>query len=283
MWSSQTKKFTLKGLTPSEKYRFKAMYDDKYNSYNDQIVQTDGFSFEDSWTQLFSISMNQGGAYGFSKGIWSIKQDKETITCNDISGSWKTSNPTTANQNSPIKNTWFIVPSAFQTLGHKNNGIRLRSVAYSSDGGVTIIDNVPKWAWEATSKGDVPVPAFSPAKNYGAGKITTTIKLCSRPYAVKGYYKFTPYLTDKGAVTAIVYDGKGTKIGEGKVIFDTKVNDWTNFELVIIYTSSEKVAKMDIICASSAGDPTSILLDFDKNRCTALGNELYVDEINLKY
>lgn len=159
----------------------------------------------------------------------------------------------------------------------------MRSVAYSS-GGVAIVDNVGGSGFlaPATSKGDVPVPAFIPTNNYAAGKITTEVNLKTRPYSVTGFYKFIPYGSDKGSVVVEVYNGT-TVIGRGSVIFTDRVTDWMSFEATINYSSAEKATRMVITCSSSAGDPTIIQLGFDKNRCTALGNELSIDEINLNY
>lgn len=142
---NKTAVMEVTGLTPSEKYRIRCIYDGRYNSYNEGIFQTDGFHF-DTWgaTQTFS-NVLYGGRIGWKKNKNNFGNpalsngyedyEKTTLTADNINDAyWATTGSKTIKSDFNPYNTWYLVPSVLKTNGVTGNSVSLRSVAWDNRG-----------------------------------------------------------------------------------------------------------------------------------------------------
>lgn len=178
-------KATLKvtGLTPSEQYRMRGVYDGRYNAVTEAIFQTDGFQFE-SWSSTTLNDVQKGGRLGWKKTEWKIGAggkessgyDKENVSVTvdePTDGYWATVNKKTAAAGFSPWNSWYVVPSTLKIAdGVSGNAARLRSVAWDNRGPAVpdampaTYPDEPQWAWSdpninRSTRADVTPPDLS--------------------------------------------------------------------------------------------------------------------------
>ncbi|MEG1934526.1 MAG: DUF4493 domain-containing protein [Rikenellaceae bacterium] len=186
--TAKTAIMEVTGLTPSEKYRIRCVYDGRYNSFNEGIFQTDGFHFE-NWGATQTLSNVQwGGRIGWKKTTyyaWGAGKhfdgyddyELTTLTADNINDSYWTTNGTkTFSGGFSPYNSWYIAPSILKTGGASGSGVELRSVAWDNRGpavpdgniGLLVYPPEPDWAWSAdnynrNTRDQVAPPDFSTA------------------------------------------------------------------------------------------------------------------------
>lgn len=106
----------------------------------------------------------------------------------------------------------------------------------------------------------------------------------SRPSAIRGYMKYKPVDNDSASIFVEVYRyneaaGKRQTIGKVEGIFTETIEDWTEFNLPIEYTSPATPDSITVLFVSSAG------YDFeDLFNCKGqIGSTLWVDDVAFVY
>lgn len=249
--------------------------------------------------------INKGGEYGYTTGIHSKHQAKETIYYYDYNkdvSPWATVNSKTMPSTATTYNTWYIIAS---TLPNKSNGILLRNVGWDNNG-QTPPSKFGTYAWEATSLSDLNPPTIG---HYSAGKLFLSsgysydhsngtenynegIPFTSRPSALQFKYTYTPTNSDHAYAHIVVEDENGTAIGEGTATFGNQSN-LTETNITVNYIIKDrKAAKLKIMFASSAScsydqkneDSTIKNLTTDnKAQAIRTGSEFYIEDVKLIY
>lgn len=106
----------------------------------------------------------------------------------------------------------------------------------------------------------------------------------SRPKAIKGYMKYAPVNGDSASIFVEVYKynaaaGIRQTVGKVEKIFHDAVEEWTAFELPIVYNNSMTPDSITVLFVSSAG------YDFkDLFNCKGqIGSTLWVDDVEFVY
>jgi hypothetical protein len=118
----------------------------------------------------------------------------------------------------------------------------------------------------------------------------------ARPLKLKGWYKYyataisntngqypadANYTEDTGDIYIKLWDAQDNVIAEGHFIPEGTVDQYTQFEIPLTYTSKAKAAKVTIVCTSSQYGGY-----FDGTSCigkVGVGSILYVDDFELEY
>lgn len=251
---------TLEGLTPSEKYRVRSIYDGRYASVNESLFTTNIFSFE-SWSSSVindvqkgssiwkSVQIWKNGIFGWSKSgkpTESYVTEKTSVDIDNITDNiWTLTSQKTADNSFSNKNSWWIVPSAKKISDANNSGsaVSICSVVWDNDGieasgaksPLTVtIPKDPTTPWfktsPETSEGPQVVPAFDNA-NMSSGKLfigefngdtpnEKGIKLRSKPLSISFDYRFERCKDDKGVAEIIIYNDDNGAVEIGRGTFD---------------------------------------------------------------
>lgn len=258
-----------------------------------------------STTTFINQELNRGGTY-YAGITNSNKQDKETYNISVPNNGWATVNNKTCNYSATnIKNTWFLVPSTYITTGRNGNkAVAIRSVGFNYNGTVpdksgsllggskSYNENSPEKGYTAAGKlflgsYDVSIQSYRIAgETYNEG-----IGFECRPFALKGWYKYSPYNGDQGVATIVVKNGN-TILAKGSFTFDA-AGDWKEFEIPLEtnYAFGEKAATLQIMFAStkdSSNDWQYENANVGTQAITEqvqkfLGSELIIDELEFVY
>lgn len=255
-------------------------------------------------TLFINQELNRGGTY-YAGITNSNKQDKETYNISVPGNGWATVNNKTCNYNATnVKNTWFLVPSTYITTGrNSNNAVAIRSVGFNYNGTVPEKDgailnsksyngNSPEKGYTAAGKlffgsYDINIESYRIAgETYNEG---TDFR--SRPFALKGWYKYTPYNDDRGTAKIFIKNGD-TVLAKGSYSFEAS-DEWQEFQIPLetSYSFGEKATTLQIMFASSYKADTDWQIENDNVATRAiteqvqkfLGSELIIDELEFVY
>lgn len=285
-------KIVIKDLTPATPYiirsRFGAVYSENTSQLTtENAAEVPNGDFEEL-IETINMTINQGGRWTGTNTIWS---KYEQNTCSFIIKEpigWASVNAKTCPQNASNQNSWFIIPSTYNTtlswtstvyysvydgsstpsiyqnLSAQNgsNAMIIRNVAWDING-VSPSDQ-KKTAWTSNDCYNTNIPNIA---NYSAGKLflgsysyenetenyIEGIDFKSRPLVLKGYYKYTQDNNDTnetGMITISILNGS-TIIGQGSKTLTT-ISDYEAFEIPILYSNTSlKATQLKIMITSS--------------------------------
>ncbi|MDD2951880.1 MAG: DUF4493 domain-containing protein [Parabacteroides sp.] len=285
-------KWIVEGLNPSTTYFLRSNFFEVYSN-SLQVMTESAFpvpngDFEELKETVNISGMNQGGRWR-ATALGSYYQNTCNFTINEPSN-WASVNVKTCNTNSSNRNSWFVIPSTYNTTlswtgivpsygiwgggGSETPGV-YQNLSAQNKANAMVIRNV---AWDAngTSPSDDSkttgssgyynrnVPTIA---NRSAGKLflgsysyvngiesyNEGVGFESRPLILKGYYKYVQDGNDNsetGIVTISLLNGN-TIIGTASKAL-TSVSDYTEFEVPIVYSDySLKATRLSIMITSS--------------------------------
>lgn len=242
-------------------------------------------------TEKYNIpSLNQGDVY-HRVAIWgSDMQNKQALKISEPSG-WATTNAKTLNLSASVQNSWFVIPSVFNTtldflstvdkqggMGGQTgkpdaytfvaqsgtNAMVLRNVAYDPAGTLPGVDKgtkVPDKYFNTKAPSSIAHKAAgklflgSYAYNNGTETFTQGVNFTSRPTALTGFYRYLPVGADQGYVIVQIMNGN-TVIGEGTLNL-AEQNDYAIFKVPVVYSSYfTKATGLRVLFASSSRQGT---------------------------
>lgn len=302
-------KFQLNNLNADQSYYVRVAFDAKMDlgiCYSDPVKITTEKITElpaMNLTSTASKSINKGGGYGYTAGINSKHQDKNTIYYYEGVSPWFTVNSKTMPNVAKTENTWYIISSTLP----QNSGYLLRNVGWD-DQGDTPDPRYGKYAWEATNLSDLTPPEI---KHYSAGKLFLSsgygynhstgienynegIEFTSRPSTLQFSYTYNNkgFINDKALVRIIIEAADGTVIGEGEATYGNEEN-LTQTSLDITYTvEDKKAAKLKIMfassnsCSNNQSEEESRIKNLttdNKGEAIRTGSEFYIENVSLTY
>ena len=291
--SSADGRLVIKGLEPSTRYTLRSRFGAVYSS-NTMAVTTENAApvpngdFEELKETVNISGMNQGGKWR-ATAVGSYYQNTCNFTINEPSN-WASVNVKTCNANSSNINSWFVIPSTYNTTlswtgivpsygiwggGGSETPDVYQNLSAQNKANAMVIRNV---AWDAngTSPSDDSkttgssgyynrnVPAIA---NRSAGKLflgsysyvngiesyNEGIGFESRPLIFKGFYKYVQDGNDSSetGIVTISLLNENTVIGTASKAL-TSVSDYTEFEVPIVYSDySLKATQLRIMITSS--------------------------------
>lgn len=245
--------------------------------------------FETLTGTLWDIpTINQGGEYKATK-ISKTRQNRQKFTVHEPAY-WATTNAKTLNLSASAQNSWFVLPSVFNTslsflsmvpplTGDGNsvaqsatpaayqfaaqnnaNAMVIRTVGYDPAG--TVPGRHDYWGAGSDSYFNPNAPSIakkaagklflgSYAYDNGTETYTQGVSFASRPTALTGYYRYLPVGADQGYVIIQIMNGN-TVIGEGSLNL-AEQTDYAIFKVPVVYSSYfTKATGLRILFASSA-------------------------------
>lgn len=304
-FSSTTGKITFSGLTDKTSYTAKVTFSDgspelEATFTTEEALAVPNGDFE-TLTQTINISSIQQGGTWSNNAHWTAQTTYASYDVSEPNG-WASVNAKTCCTSAKNQNTWFVVPSTFNTSTAQNgsNAMTLRNVGWDLNGSTP--GRSSNWSQ------DYSVNAASVA-NRAAGKLflgsysfdsssssetyTEGTSFTSRPATLKGYYKYTcdgNDATETGVVEVELLNGS-TVIGSGSGTF-TPATDFTQFSVAISYTDTALKAttlkimfsssnhKGDISAETSAIKTTNYMSESEQ---VTRGAELTVDNLTFEY
>ncbi|MDE5849444.1 MAG: PCMD domain-containing protein, partial [Muribaculaceae bacterium] len=320
---------TLSGLTPATDYSITSSITgtDKNSVWNNNgniITETESpvpnGDFEDL-KETINTTINQGG-------LWTIttigKTHQTTLLMNikEPQG-WVSSNSLTCNLNANNKNSWYLIPSVYNTsLSWKSHqpeakGLGIGQSPYDSTADIykdlksqskdnaMIIRNVA-WDFNGPSIADKKQTGNTDFSNYFCSNKPSSIanrtagymylgtateqgaNFASRPTKLKGFYKYENDSLDKeekGKITVEILNGDKL-LGSGQIELGAN-NDYTEFTIPIKYSLSmfqPKATKLKIYITSSNKTSDIKTTDYcNKDECCSRGAVLTVDNLTFEY
>ncbi|MDE6553546.1 MAG: DUF4493 domain-containing protein [Muribaculaceae bacterium] len=320
---------TLSGLTPATDYSITSSITgtDKNSVWNNNrniITETESpvpnGDFEDL-KETINTTINQGG-------LWTIttigKTHQTTLLMNikEPQG-WVSSNSLTCNLNANNKNSWYLIPSVYNTsLSWKSHqpeakGLGIGQSPYDSTADIykdlksqskdnaMIIRNVA-WDFNGPSIADKKQTGNTDFSNYFCSNKPSSIanrtagymylgtateqgaNFASRPTKLKGFYKYENDSQDKeekGKITVEILNGDKL-LGSGQIELGAN-NDYTEFTIPIKYSLSmfqPKATKLKIYITSSNKTSDIKTTDYcNKDECCSRGAVLTVDNLTFEY
>lgn len=314
------------GCEPSRLYRVAASifpegseleYTDVTTESADQVPNGD---FEQLSVTYDNITMNQGGEYSNTRGAflshWAYNTQNFTIS--EPVG-WSSSNAVTCNLSSDPLNSWFVVPSVFNTsliwtstthkfsaaMGGKTktdnayiysaqngeNAMVIRNVGWNSNGKLPARHDKTK---DTESKFYHPDAPSESSFNRSAGTLflgangNEGAAFPSRPSALKGYYRYTRDSQDAsetGVATVSVLSGSAV-IATGTVRLDAAA-DFTQFSVPLAYNNAadfgKKATSIRIRFSSSDRSEPAVTSYAELHRQESTGAVLVVDNLTFEY
>lgn len=232
---------------------------------------------------------------------------------------WTSSNSQTCNLNSSNLNSWYVIPSVYNTtlswLSHQPeakvlgfgqsaydstaeiynnlsaysnaNAMVIRNVAWDHNG-VAIPDNQQTGNIEHFSNYFCSNHPSSIANRSSGYLLLDGETFSSRPTKLKGYYKYTSDSNDaneKGVVEIELLNGSDV-VASGRVELDAKDN-YTDFEVPISYPNGMFLKSVDMLKIKiSSSNKTSDIKTTDycnKEECCSRGATLYIDALTFEY
>lgn len=263
--------------------------------------------FEDL-TPKISITINQGGTWT-DLTHWNLgrdpEQNKEVYNVSEPEY-WATVNTKTCNLAASALNTWFVVPSTFNTSESKNgaNAMVLRNVGFNYAGKVpgkqtnTIVhpynSNNPGETSVHNAAGKLFLGSYSVNLSDLSETYLEGIQFNSRPLAITGWYKYSAGEADpndKGVFRISIEKEDGVLIT--KTIKFDNASSWTQFSIPLDEYNDWgiKAETLKIFIASSykesssqSTEDTSILTKpYDEYTQKYLGSELTIDNLKFEY
>lgn len=297
-------KCTLSGLTAS-------------NEYNAVITMANGTTypvtftteaaagvpngdFEDLTVTYNNVTMDQGGKYS----VWPVDyQNTQTFTIKEPNG-WKSTNSTTCNLSASNINSWFCVPSAYNTslswsayrdFGIENKTPDIYSGLAAQKGSVAMVIRNVGWDMNGVtpnkSGGAFNTTYYCENKptiaNRSAGQLSLDTDFASRPTTLNGYYKYerdSQDGTENAVVTVTVLNGS-TEIGKGTKELGAAA-DFTAFAVPVTYSVTNKKAtalKIMITSSNRAAGSVKVSDHLHEKEASKYGAILTVDNLTFSY
>lgn len=288
-------RLVAEGLNPSTSYSVRANFLDIYSTNAVSVTTESGAGvpngdFEELEETINISGMNQGGRWTGTNTIFSqYEQNTCDFTIKEPVG-WTSVNGKTCSEHALNKNSWFVVPSTYNTTlswvyhvyysvydgsdtpeiynnlmpQSGSNAMVIRNVAWDLNG--TSPSDQKKTAWTKNdcyntntpsiankSAGKLFLGSYTYSNSNGVETYDEGIKFASRPVSLKGYYKYVQDGNDTnetGMVTVSILSGE-TVIGSGSEAL-TSASDYTGFDIPITYTEALlKATELRIMISSS--------------------------------
>ena len=279
----------ITGLTPDTRYQLRGSCNsgqDNVNYSGDLTLRTESAAavpngdFEEIAQTISVTDMNQGGKYS----VWPVNyQNTCSFTIQEPTG-WASVNAKTCNLSAANQNSWFVIPSTYNTTltwdAYRSFGMSTvtpdlyRDLTAQSGSNAMVVRNVA-WDENGTTPGtsggafnttyyntNVPNIAnrsagklFLGSYSYSGGSETYTegVSFASRPSALKGWYKYAndgndP--TETGVVTVTLLNGQKV-IATGTARLSAAA-DYTEFSVPVTYSvTNQKATTLRIMITSS--------------------------------
>ena len=279
----------ITGLNPDTRYQLRGSCNsgqDNVNYSGDLTLRTESAAavpngdFEEIAQTISVTDMNQGGKYS----VWPVNyQNTCSFTIQEPTG-WASVNAKTCNLSAANQNSWFVIPSTYNTTltwdAYRSFGMSTvtpdlyRDLTAQSGSNAMVVRNVA-WDENGTTPGtsggafnttyyntNVPNIAnrsagklFLGSYSYSGGSETYTegVSFASRPSALKGWYKYAndgndP--TETGVVTVSLLNGQQV-IATGTARLSAAA-DYTEFSVPVTYSvTNQKATTLRIMITSS--------------------------------
>ena len=279
----------ITGLNPDTRYQLRGSCNsgqDNVNYSGDLTLRTESATavpngdFEEIAQTISVTDMNQGGKYS----VWPVNyQNTCSFTIQEPTG-WASVNAKTCNLSAANQNSWFVIPSTYNTTltwdAYRSFGMNTvtpdlyRDLTAQSGSNAMVVRNVA-WDENGTTPGtsggafnttyyntNVPNIAnrsagklFLGSYSYSGGSETYTegVSFASRPSALKGWYKYAndgndP--TETGVVTVTLLNGQKV-IATGTARLSAAA-DYTEFSVPVTYSvTNQKATTLRIMITSS--------------------------------
>lgn len=279
----------ITGLNPDTRYQLRGSCNsgqDNVNYSGDLTLRTESAAavpngdFEEIAQTISVTDMNQGGKYS----VWPVNyQNTCSFTIQEPTG-WASVNAKTCNLSAANQNSWFVIPSTYNTTltwdAYRSFGMSTvtpdlyRDLTAQSGSNAMVVRNVA-WDENGTTPGtsggafnttyyntNVPNIAnrsagklFLGSYSYSGGSETYTegVSFASRPSALKGWYKYAndgndP--TETGVVTVTLLNGQKV-IATGTARLSVAA-DYTEFSVPVTYSvTNQKATTLRIMITSS--------------------------------
>lgn len=279
----------ITGLNPDTRYQLRGSCNsgqDNVNYSGDLTLRTESAAavpngdFEEIAQTISVTDMNQGGKYS----VWPVNyQNTCSFTIQEPTG-WASVNAKTCNLSAANQNSWFVIPSTYNTTltwdAYRSFGMNTvtpdlyRDLTAQSGSNAMVVRNVA-WDENGTTPGtsggafnttyyntNVPNIAnrsagklFLGSYSYSGGSETYTegVSFASRPSALKGWYKYAndgndP--TETGVVTVTLLNGQKV-IATGTARLSAAA-DYTEFSVPVTYSvTNQKATTLRIMITSS--------------------------------
>lgn len=306
-YTTEGANITIKGLAKATQYTVRLEDSEgfistlvSFTTEDERAVPNGDF---ETLTQTISVSdMNQGAQYN----IWPIDyQNTQTFAISEPNG-WGSINNITCNTKASNLNSWFIVPSTYNTTlswsakqgfgGSKETPAVYSGLTPQSGNNAMVVRNV---GWDA--KGTSPsnsggafnttyycenIPTVA---NASAGQLFLETSFSVRPEKLTGYYKYKLCdakldETEKAKVTVTVYDSSNAVVGVGSVELGAQAN-YTQFNVPVTYSVLKKANKIKIMITSSNRAEGSVKVSdhLGKREASKYGAILTVDNLTFSY
>lgn len=299
----------ISGLAAGSNYTVKTSlingstdYSNEVTFTTEQAAQLPNGDFETLRQTINVPSINQGGIYSYLSG-WTPRYNTTSYSVSEPTG-WASVNAKTCCLSAETLNTWFVLPSTYNTsdASSGSNAMVLRNVSWDLHGtepprstntdATDYSRNTPS-SIANTSAGKLFLGTYSFNATTGAEQYTEGIAFTSRPSALTGFYKYANDSQDKsetGMVKVQVLSGT-TVIGEGTASLKA-VASYTKFSVNIVYSNkSLKATNLKVMITSSnhasytQSQETSAIKTTKYTEYTqmAIGAVLNVDNLKLTY
>lgn len=297
---------TFTGLTAGTHYNVEVTLENG-NSYTasfdtENAVAVPNGDFETIEQTINVSSINQGGTWS-STSHWTAQQTTTSYNVSEPTG-WASVNAKTCCLSAAPQNTWFVVPSTFNTSEAQSGStaMTLRNVGWDLNGSVpgrsTNTNNTNYSKNSATvanrAAGKLFLGTYSFNSSSSSEAYTEGVEFGSRPSALNGFYKYTRDgndATEQGVVTVTLLNGS-TVIATGTANLDP-ASDFTSFTASLNYSNSKlKATTLKIMITSSnhasynMSDETSSIKTTDhmsETEQVTRGAQLTVDNLTFTY
>ena len=296
--------FTFTDLTPGTQYTAKAVLNNGTEATvtftTEAATQVPNGDFEDLTVTYDNVTMDQGGKYS----VWPADyQNTQTFTIKEPNG-WKSTNSTTCNLSASNINSWFCVPSAYNTslswsayrdFGRENKTPDIYSGLAAQNGSVAMVIRNVGWDMNGVtpnkSGGAFNTTYYCENKptiaNRSAGVLKLDTDFATRPAALQGYYKYALDSQDadeKAVVTVTILNGN-TVLATNSIELGA-ASDYTLFNVPLSYSVTNKVAtavKINITSSNRAEGNIKTTNHLSKYEASSYGAILTVDNLTFSY
>lgn len=304
------------GLSPATTYNFRStiMTEPDDNDFTSPVsVTTEGTpslpncDFEETKESLKYDDLPSGGRYSQNSVAIFNRQNFTTYHLSTPVKGWANTNAKTFCKSAANKNTWYMQPSVFSVTDAANGayGVKLTSVGYDLNGPeiqpylqesepyTDYSKNIPEIAHRAAGKLFLGEYSFNPES--GEEVYKEGISFNARPLSLNGYYRFIPATNSRDERALIKVEVLGVHNGVETVLADKEyplafASGYTAFSVPIDYpVFGAKASAIRVMFSSSAKygtieqEDASVALYFDPQTATAIGNQLWIDNITLGY
>lgn len=303
-FDASTGKLTFSGLNANTTYKAVVTlttgetFETSFTTEAETAVPNGDF---ETLTQTINISRIQQGGTWSNNSHWSAQTTYASYSYSEPTG-WASVNAKTCCTSAKNQNTWFVVPSTFNTNAAKSGSTAMivRNVAWDLNGSTP--GRSTNWSEdysvEAASvanraAGKLFLGSYSFNSSNGTETYNEGVAFASRPAALKGFYKYTRDSQDgseTGVVTVTLLNGS-TVIGSGTANL-AAAGDYTAFTVNINYSNAAlKADKLKIMISSSnhagniASESSSVKTTnyMSASEQVSRGAELTIDNLTFDY